>query len=317
MRSSLPCLVVALCCPTCFCSGQNIDSSLVLFYPFDGDALDNSGNQIDGTLTGPTFTEDRFGNANRALHFNGTGDFLTADPSEMLDTLVAPLTVSSWVRIDGWWDGLWAAIMSKSVTALSSLQYRVILKNDGTYWLAPYVGCQQFQGSDDPPLNTWFYMTVAYDTQSVSFFVNGELTNTFACTTPMVPNTYPLVLGKDPHGTTEYLNGALDDFRIYSRALSGVEVEMLYGTTTTTPELAPLHPFTVYPNPTTDVLTIRNPDLLPILWVELSELSGRRVRSWSGGVAHTELGIGSISRGTYLLTVKTAQQSYTQRIVLD
>lgn len=317
MRSLYTCLLVASLCIAPFCSGQNIDSALVLFYPFDGDALDYSGNQIDGTLSGPTFTDDRFGNPSRALQFNGTSAFLTADSSAVLDTLVAPITVTSWVRIDGWWNGSWAAIMSKSEPALTSLQYRIVVKSNGTYWLAPYPDCYQYQGSGNPPLSTWFYMTVSHDTDSISFFVDGVMTNTFACTTPISPNTHPLFLGKDPHGTMEYFNGVLDDFRIYDRALKADEVEVLYETATGMETVNAPASFSVSPNPATNSVSIRTKGTSPILSVELAEPTGRQVRSWSGGSISSELNLGNVPYGMYVMTLRTARQIYSQRIIVE
>ena len=39
----------------------NLDSGLVAYYPFNGNANDESGNGNDGTVNGATLTADRFG----------------------------------------------------------------------------------------------------------------------------------------------------------------------------------------------------------------------------------------------------------------
>jgi hypothetical protein len=44
---------------------------LTAYYPFSGNAKDESENNHDGTVHGATLTEDRFGNANHAYHFAG------------------------------------------------------------------------------------------------------------------------------------------------------------------------------------------------------------------------------------------------------
>jgi len=41
----------------------NLDSGLVAYYPFNGNANDESGNGNNGTVNGATLTADRFGNA--------------------------------------------------------------------------------------------------------------------------------------------------------------------------------------------------------------------------------------------------------------
>jgi hypothetical protein len=47
-----------------------------LYLPFNGNAIEESGNGNNGTVNGATLTEDRFGNPNSAYHFNGTSDYI-------------------------------------------------------------------------------------------------------------------------------------------------------------------------------------------------------------------------------------------------
>jgi hypothetical protein len=52
------------------CPAQDVDTGLVAYYPFDGDALDYSGNGNDGTVVGAVFESYGFG-SQTALRFNG------------------------------------------------------------------------------------------------------------------------------------------------------------------------------------------------------------------------------------------------------
>ena len=49
----------------------NLDSGLVTYYSFNGNANDESVNGNNGTVNGATLTTDRFGNANKAYSFDG------------------------------------------------------------------------------------------------------------------------------------------------------------------------------------------------------------------------------------------------------
>ena len=51
-------------------------NGLVAWYPFNGDAIDASGNGNNGIVHGATLTTDRFGNTNAAYYFNGTTDYI-------------------------------------------------------------------------------------------------------------------------------------------------------------------------------------------------------------------------------------------------
>ncbi len=49
----------------------DINNCLVAYYPFNGNANDESGSNNHGTVHGATLTTDRFGNANSAYYFDG------------------------------------------------------------------------------------------------------------------------------------------------------------------------------------------------------------------------------------------------------
>ena len=73
-------------------------TGLIGYWPFDGDAKDQTSNGNDGTVTGATLTKDRHGNANKAYYFDGTGDYINLGR----DASIQPtsMTVSAWIRLD-------------------------------------------------------------------------------------------------------------------------------------------------------------------------------------------------------------------------
>ena len=52
-------------------------NGLIGYWPFNGNANDESGTGNDGTVNGATLTADRFGNANAAYDFDGVNDNIT------------------------------------------------------------------------------------------------------------------------------------------------------------------------------------------------------------------------------------------------
>lgn len=71
-------------------------NGLVGYWPFNGNANDESGNGNNGTVNGATLTSDRFGNTGRAYSFDGLNDYISATPT--LPTGSAPRTVSCWFK---------------------------------------------------------------------------------------------------------------------------------------------------------------------------------------------------------------------------
>ena len=59
-------------------ANADLNDGLVAYYPFNGNANDESGN-------GATLTEDRFGNKGSAYSFNGKDDCILANDSTRLD----------------------------------------------------------------------------------------------------------------------------------------------------------------------------------------------------------------------------------------
>ena len=149
--------------------------------------------------------------------------------SPIINNIARPFTCSAWVRIDGWYDNLWASFFNKSgpTQAVDSVQLHFQIRKTGTpYSFAPWI-CSFLSGGVVPTTSNWFHFTVVQDVTDIRLYINGELKNTFACSAPVVKNNHPLLLGSDPPGAQEYLIGAMDEFRMYNRALTAEEVLLL------------------------------------------------------------------------------------------
>ena len=63
-------------------------NGLVGWWGFNGNANDESGNGNNGTVNGPTLTNDRFGNPNSAYDFDGsTGNHIEIPFSSSLNSI--------------------------------------------------------------------------------------------------------------------------------------------------------------------------------------------------------------------------------------
>jgi len=73
--------------------------SLQLNYPFNSNALDESGNSNNGLVFGATVTTDRFGNPNYAYKFNGINSYIEVPNASSIKPDF-PFTISLWVKVD-------------------------------------------------------------------------------------------------------------------------------------------------------------------------------------------------------------------------
>ena len=75
-------------------------NGLVAWYPFNGNANDESGNGNghDGVVNGATLTDDRFGNVLSAYYLNGQTDYI-AVPVTNGELQPVNITVAAWCKI--------------------------------------------------------------------------------------------------------------------------------------------------------------------------------------------------------------------------
>lgn len=83
-------------------SQVNLSSGLVAYYPFNGNAQDESGNGNNGTVNGATLITDRFGNTNAAYFFSGNDD-INKMKIKILDNLGREVWVSEMIEEDSNW----------------------------------------------------------------------------------------------------------------------------------------------------------------------------------------------------------------------
>jgi uncharacterized protein (TIGR02145 family) len=86
-----------------FAKAQDLPSyiptdGLVAYYPFNGNANDESGNGYDGAVNGATVSTDRFGKSNQSYFFEGESN-ITIPDSPALN--IFPLTISLWYKLNG------------------------------------------------------------------------------------------------------------------------------------------------------------------------------------------------------------------------
>ena len=75
--------------------------------------------------------------------------------------------------------------------------------------------------------DVWYHVVFTWQDTTLSIYVDGELNNTAACTSGINSTANTIYLGN--HTTANVgVNGAMDEVRVYDRALSATEVKLLY-----------------------------------------------------------------------------------------
>jgi len=262
MRKSIA--VVFMCLVgSVFCFGNvvqaGIDDGLVAYYPFDGDANDESGNGNHGTVNSAVLTTDRNGNQNNAYYFNGAGNYIVAENLDVRINDIAAFTVAGWFKTNLQQNGpLWMwgdddSEPSGSYNAESPVGWRSNLFSAGFYGSQ---GHQYVDYTSSLADDTWHFVAQISDGSRGSLCVDGNLVSSTNNITADRSYSSPptLMIGARTKNSTssiddiEFFNGSIDDLRIYNRALSASEIQDLYNGDNGTPS-----DFTLVPNGGTSV----------------------------------------------------------------
>jgi gliding motility-associated-like protein len=220
--------------------GVNATScGLLAHYKLDNNALDGSGNGNNGTFLGSvTATQDRFGNCNKAMKFNGTTGYMQIGNSVSLSSPAKAITLSAWARIDNSNDpDLLASMICKVGPGDLDLHYRFGVGSDRKLFIGfTNTGAStnfDFRSSStisaSVNLNAWHLYSVTYDGSVIRFYFDGTLLGVTQSSTALMKNfNATLNLGRDQHGNDEYVSADLDDIRIYNRALTAAEITQFY-----------------------------------------------------------------------------------------
>ena len=299
-------------------------SGLVSWYSFTGNANDMSGNGNNATVNGAVLTSDRFGNSNAAYSYDGINDYLHGNASSFPsgDRTIAlwfyttNINVSSaGMQVFGYGGGLcdqsWLMQMDNSTPFTSFF-------TDSSYEVS--IGCNTWlsalpfgvNGSPANPNNNWHQWVITNGPGGIYYYFDG---NYAGGVTTSIGNT--MVAGKkffmgscpDSTGLVAYQdaylnnwNGKLDDIGVWNRQLTQQEITALYnGVTVGASDLSESKSFSIYPNPTQNIININvnSEDLgLPI---KLFDIYGKLALSKTIDQKDFNLDLTNLAKGIYLL----------------
>ncbi|XOV93207.1 MAG: BspA family leucine-rich repeat surface protein [Bacteroidota bacterium] len=196
------------------------DTDLVAYYPFNGDAFDESGNGNNGTENGGvSLTSDRFGNANSAFIFDGVDDYISG-PATNFPTGSSSRTMAGWIRANQ--NGLPGMIMEYGSSNYDGARFGTGYNSDNSAMLWGHNQDISFSEQD----SSWHFVVTTYDGTAGSLYVDGQLLTSGNLTLDTEYDT-EFGIGANVEGGW-YTNGSIDDIRLYSRVLDSTEIVQLY-----------------------------------------------------------------------------------------
>jgi hypothetical protein len=217
----------------------NIKSGLVVNIPFDSSLVES----ILGTFginNGAEFCANRKGSANTAIHFNRIdANQITFGDLENASFTSGTFTASCWILLE---DSIKPCAVFSKRNAFGGFEYSLDnhFRNKEYFNFDNWIenGTNSVYGID--PLNAlasinlgnWQHLVYVADGTILKVYVNGILqlgTDLKVGGTVFSNTDKPLVIGNGGgYGENYYFQGAIDDLKMYNRALSSSEVKALF-----------------------------------------------------------------------------------------
>ncbi len=315
-----------------FTHAQNVpnyvpQNGLVGWWPFNGNANDESGNGNNGTVNGATLTTDRFGNAKKAYSFDGISNYI-----DLINTNYTDFSISGWFNADTLKSYTFQNIGQKIFSKFTNSTFNgweIELTSTG------YVSGMGLVNPSMSFVNNWYFISLVYtsNNQKMTLFQNGLLVDTILSFSN-TPNSAPIRLGARPNlsGNLFWFDGKIDDIGIWNRALSEEEIKNLYNgnicyqnvTVTDTllinTAITGFNPISyqntikVYPNPSKDQITVDfgNFNTLNGYQLKITNSIGQQMYQTAINKQSVNISLGSwTGKGLYIIQIIDQQGTVT------
>ena len=277
---------------------------LVGYWPFDGNANDESGNGNNGIVNGAVLTNDRFNNENSAYYFDGINDNIIASPLALVNEVVS---ISLWIKNDnniGEWNGI--------ITTQPDVSQGFLLQENQNdkYDLTVATGTSYVDlFSNNSISNQWDHFVCIISDDLMSIYINGVLDATQSVGSYSLYSTANLCIGSR-YDYNEWFKGKLDDIGIWNRTLTQQEITDLYDSNSLGIDDLNQLDISIYPNPVIDKLFIQglsNPTKISVY-----DILGKLVLSKT---TSSEINVDNLQSGIYILKIVDNQKEIVRRFI--
>jgi hypothetical protein len=194
-------------------------NGLAGWWPFNGNAIDESGNGNDASVFGATLTEDRNGAFNSAMHFGGNAK-IVIQGGNGIPLSNSPHTFAFWMKSSSVMPPLNRDIFGW-VNYAQSERFGFATDDDNAYFVGHWNDIMTQHPLHD---EDWHQVVVSYDGAIVKMYSDGVLVGSGQKTLNTTNDT--CVFGSSPLNNTSpvFFEGELDDVAVWNRVLSQTEI---------------------------------------------------------------------------------------------
>lgn len=313
------CASLLLVCQLSF--GQSIMDGLLVYYKFDGNALDDSGNGHHG-IVNATLTTGRFGDADGAYHFNGIDEFIDFPNLSTLKPQL-PISYSFWAKLEDLnatktvfitnnfsqdnHSGVW---MNGSGAGKLAINYGGAIGGSGSDNLRNKVGNTVLQ------TGIWYHFVgIVRSANDMELWINCQ--NDGGAYNGSGPSLNYTVesgsIGRKDVATVDpyYYKGSMDEFLYWGRALTTEEVNILCTNKLSVEEILLVDNVKLTPNPASDFIKVINHQDR-FQKYSIFDMTGKEVLS---GSFNCEINISTLNNGAYFIRFEGEKAHTTQRLI--
>ncbi|MCJ7777332.1 MAG: LamG domain-containing protein, partial [Sedimentisphaerales bacterium] len=209
---------------------SSANAELIGWWKFDEGsgtiAADSSGNGHNGTINGGATWAA--GQLDGALRFDGTDDYVNCGLININTAVTGGMTVCAWINKPAGGDMKFCTnrqVAEDAGGGFTCAIYNNRLEMDFENATSRNLN----RDTDGPtiPANTWVHVAWVYDDVANTFseYHNGVLADSSTENVSVGVSTQAFRIGANSPGLDHYVNGLIDDLRIYNHTLSQVEIQ--------------------------------------------------------------------------------------------
>jgi hypothetical protein len=300
---------------------QSIMDGLLVYYKFDGNGLDDSGNDHHG-IVNATLTTGRFGDVNGAYHFNGINEFIDLPNLASLKPQL-PISYSFWAKLEDLnatktvfitnnfsqdnHSGVW---MNGSGAGKLAINYGGAIGGSGSDNLRNKVGNTILQ------TGIWYHFVgIVRSATDMELWINCQ--NDGGVYNGNGPSLNYTVeggsIGRKDVATVDpyYYKGSMDEFLYWGRALTPEEVEILCTNKLSVDEILLVDDVKLAPNPANNFINVINHQDR-FQKYSIFDLTGKEVVS---GLFTNEINVSTLNSGAYIILLEGEKYNTKKRLI--
>lgn len=209
-----------------------IQENMVLNMPFDGSFQDFSNSNLITLCSNPAYSLGRNGDANSAFAFLSQNSVIVRNNSKIGFT--NNFSVSFWIKPNSGYGFDMLSDLAQIIgrlggTGENTSSWGIDFNSLGNIVFETYNvdnGTNREYSNNNVQVGEWSHICMVYSNSTVSFYINGQLDKYISMPPPQASNYDMYIGGRSTNN--RYLNGYLDDLKVFNIALTSDEINDLY-----------------------------------------------------------------------------------------